>query len=95
MVHIANGNNAALARMQSQVLKAASLPFMAILKQDAASRAGTNGTCRTWATKAAAGTATASADLCEGGFLLFVIRGTATPYEWTVGKYSSSFSATV
>jgi hypothetical protein len=85
MVHIANGRNAALVRMHSQQLKATTLPFMAILKQDAASRAGNSSTCQGWAKQAAAGTASASADLCDGGVLLFVIRGTATPYEWTLG----------
>jgi hypothetical protein len=86
MVHIRNGRNLALVKMHSQVLKADSLPAMAILKKGAASWAASGGACKRWAQQAAAGTATAAAELCEGGLLVFVIRGTATPYEWTLGE---------
>lgn len=88
MTHIRNGKNPAMDRMHSQVLKASSVPFMAILKKDAASRGASKAACQAWAKQAAAGTATAAAaaDLCEGGMLVFVIRGTATPFEWTMGE---------
>jgi hypothetical protein len=86
MVHIANGNNVAMMRMKGKPLKAASLPFMAILTKSTAARAATNSACQAWATKAAAGTATAGSELCEGGVMLFVIRGTATSFEWSQGE---------
>jgi hypothetical protein len=86
MVHIANGNNVAMLRMTGKPLKAASLPFMAILTKSGAARAATNTACQAWASKAAAGTATAGSELCEGGVMLFVIRGTATSYEWSLGE---------
>lgn len=86
MVHVANGHPAALDKMHSQHLHGSSLPFMAILKQEAATRAASSSACRAWAKRAASGTAAASAELCQGGMLVFVIRGTATPYEWTLGE---------
>ena len=90
MVGIANGDNEALKIMHSQRLQASSLPFMAILKKDAASRAATHSSCQAWALAAAAGTFTNPSGLCEGCVLLFVIRGTATPFEWTQGELSCS-----
>jgi hypothetical protein len=89
MVHIANGHPAALDKMHSQHLQGTSLPFMAIIKQEAASRTASKTGCQAWAKRAASGAANASAELCDGGVLVFVIRGTATPFEWTLGKGDS------
>lgn len=86
MVHIANGHPAALDKMHSQHLQKTSLPFMAIIKQEAASRTASKTGCQAWAKRAASGATNASAELCDGGVLVFVIRGTATPFEWTLGK---------
>ena len=86
MVHVANGHPAALDKMHSQHLQGSSLPFMAILKQEAATRAPSSRACRAWARRAASSTGTTSAELCEGSMLVFIIRGTATPYEWTLGE---------
>lgn len=86
MVHIANGDNEALKIMHSRRLQASTLPFMAILKQGTSSRTAKRSSCQAWAQAAVAGTRTSAADVCEGGVLLFVIRGTATPFEWTQGE---------
>jgi hypothetical protein len=86
MVHIANGNNVGLERMHGQQVASTSLPFMAILQQDSSARAGSSSKCRSWASKAAAGTATSADNLCGGGLLLFAIRGTVSAFEWTLGK---------
>lgn len=72
--------------MHSRRLQASTLPFMAILKQGTSSRTAKRGSCQSWAQAAVAGTRTSAADVCEGGVLLFVIRGTATPFEWTQGE---------